>query len=219
MNTLAANLLPILLAIPGSILAFSMRGITQAFVADKLGDPTPRMNGRLTFNPMAHLNIIGLIFIIIFGFGWTKPVPVNTRYFNKPKRDNAIFLLSGPLGCIAAGFVCSFFAALMTMFANMLPGALWFFQVLVSIFRFGQIRCVYLAAFYLLPLPGLDGYNLIANFLPYKYYGKLYNIEKYSMYIFIGFILLLQVSAISYYLFWPAAQLCDLMTKLWSFMY
>ena len=215
----AQNLLHILYGIPGSILAFSMRGITQAFVADRLGDPTPRNSGRLTFNPMAHLNIFGLIFIILFGFGWTKPVPVNTRNFKNPKRDNAIFLISGPVGCILAGFVCSFFYVLMYFLGARIAAATWVFNVLMWIFYYGLARCVLIAAFYLLPLPGLDGYNLIANFLPYKYYGKLYNIEKYSMFIFMGFILLINFTPIGEFIFWPAYKLIEVMTNLWTVVF
>lgn len=210
-------ILPILLSIPGAVLAFTIKGWAKAFTADRLGDPTPRNMGRLTMNPAAHIDIIGFLFIVIFGFGWTKPVMANTRNFKNIKRDNAIFILSGPVACILAAFIASFF----TIFTIKI--GIWFPSInaqilsyLVKIFAYAQTLCISLAAFYLLPLPGLDGYELIANFLPYQWYRKLYNIEKYSMYIFIGFILLMRVTNLGNYIFWPANMLNGLFTLLWS---
>ncbi len=210
-------ILSILLSIPGAVLAFTIRGWAKAFTADKLGDSTPRNMGRLTINPAAHIDIIGFLFIVIFGFGWTKPVIVNTRNFKKIKRDNAIFILSGPVASILAAFAASFltiFTVKLGIWFPSLNGQILYY--LASIFAYAQSICISLAAFYLLPLPGLDGYELIANFLPYQYYRKLYNIEKYSMYIFIGFILLIRVTNLGNYIFWPAYTLDSLFSLFWS---
>ena len=209
-------LIDALLAVPGAVLVFSMRGFAQALTADRLGDPTPRNMGRLTLNPIRHLDIIGFIFICLFGFGWTKPVQVNTRNFKNIKRDNAIFLLSGPVSCILLGFVLSFFTALIGHFfaESIMDYGVWYYIYLI--FYTGTSLAVTLAAFYLLPLPGLDGYNLIANFLPYNAYRKLYYVEKYSMFIFMGFILLMRFTALGSIIFWPANQLINLFFRLWG---
>lgn len=212
-------LFQILLSIPGALFAFTLRGYAQALTATKLGDPTPKNSGRLTMNPIAHIDPIGFLFILLFGFGWTKNIPVNTRYFKNIKRDNAFFILSGPLGCILGGFLMCFF----TYFVQAL--AIWFpalnTQVTMYvfwIFSYAASLCTFLGFFYLIPLPGFDGYNLIANFLPYQYYRKLYNLERYSMYIFIGFILLLQLPGVRNIIFWPADQVLSLFERFWAFI-
>ncbi len=206
------EILMTLLSIPGAVLAFSIRGWAKAFAADKLGDPTPRNMGKVTMNPLAHIDFIGFIFIVLFGFGWTKPTPVNTRNFRKIKRDNAIFILSGPVACLIAGFIAALFSVLCYKFilANTIV------QYLYYIFAYATRLCISLAAFYLLPLPGLDGYELIANFLPYKWYRKLYYIERYSMFIFIGFILLINVTTLGNYIFWPANKFLQFADDFWS---
>ncbi len=208
-------LIGLIISVPGVILAFTVKGWAQAYAADKLGDPTPRNVGRLTLNPMAHIDLIGFLFILLFHFGWTKPVPVNTRNFKNIKRDNAIFILSGPVGCILAGIIASFTAA---VFRSMIGWNTEVMYYAYLIFSVAESICISLAAFYLLPLPGLDGYNLIANFLPYKYYRKLYNIERYSNYIFMGFILLIYFTKLSSIIFWPANQFILLLDRFWQFL-
>ena len=212
MYSITDMLIGALISIPGALLAFTIRGWSQAFTADRLGDPTPRNMGRLTMNPIAHIDIIGFIFILLFGFGWTKPVPVNTRNFKNIKRDNAIFILSGPVACLLTGFIASFFTALVFSVSKNNVALDYLYQILYYTTRI----CVMLAAFYLLPLPGLDGYNLIANFLPYNAYRQLYKIEKYSMFIFMGFILLTRFTIVGSLIFWPANKLIELFFSLWS---
>ena len=208
------QILMTILSIPGAVLAFSIKGWAKAFAADRLGDPTPRNMGRLTMNPMAHIDFIGFIFIVLFGFGWTKPTPVNTRNFRNIRRDNAIFILSGPVACILAGFLATPFAVLCCKYffltGNTIVEYLWY------IFASAANLCIFLAAFYLLPLPGLDGYDFIANLLPYNWYRKLYYIEKYSMYIFIAFILLMNMTGLRDIVFWPADKLLEIFSTLWS---
>ena len=210
-------IMDLIISVPGVILAFTVKGWAQAYTADKLGDPTPRNMGRLTANPMAHIDLIGFLFILLFHFGWTKPVPVNTRNFKNMKRDNAIFILSGPVGCILAGMIAGFtgtiFSRMIIWLPNLSPMVMYY---AAQIFYSAEILCISLAAFYLLPLPGLDGYEFIANLLPYKYYRKLYNIEKYSNYIFMGFILLIYFTNLGSIIFWPANQFIILINKLWN---
>lgn len=209
-------IMSLIISVPGVILAFTVKGWAQAYTADKLGDPTPRNMGRLTANPLAHIDLVGFLFILLFHFGWTKPVPVNTRNFKNIKRDNAIFILSGPVGCIVAGAIAGFTGTVFARMITWLPAlnsAVLFYAS--EIFYAAEIMCISLAAFYLLPLPGLDGYDFIANLLPYQYYRKLYNIEKYSNYIFMGFILLIYFTNLGNIIFWPANTLINLLNKLW----
>ncbi|NLN05773.1 MAG: site-2 protease family protein [Clostridiaceae bacterium] len=196
MSYLIGEFRNMLLSIPGIIFIFSFKGFFQSFIATKLGDPTPKNTGRLTMNPAAHIDLIGFIFIVLFGIGWSKPVQVRTRYFKKIKRDVAIFYLSGPVSCIISGFILFFIYSLISFFV---PASM-VINIVLQILFIGCFVALSLAMFYLLPLPGLDGYYFITNFVPYKYNNVLYNIEKYSMYIFIGFILLLRTTSLGYYL-------------------
>src|SRR6056297_2015937 len=90
----------ILLSIPAVFLAIIFHELAHAITADKLGDPTPRSYGRLTLNPLAHLDLFGLIAFLLIGFGWAKPVPINPNYFKDPKKGNILVSISGPLANI-----------------------------------------------------------------------------------------------------------------------
>ena len=94
-----------LLSIPAVIIALIFHEIAHGFVAYKLGDPTARAMGRLSLNPLKHLDPIGTLCMIFFRFGWAKPVPINTRFFKNPRRDMAITALAGPL----TNFLIAFF--------------------------------------------------------------------------------------------------------------
>ncbi len=185
-----------LMSIPGMVLFFSFRGFFQAWVAKKLGDRTPEQDGFLTMNPLAHINIIGFIMLILVGFGFGKPLRFDSRYYKNKKRDGAIQVLSAP----AAGLIVSF--ALYTVYFILavigtklsISGSVY--PVLCNIFLYGFQVSLMLTVFHLLPLPGFDTYRLIVIFLPYNAYRKLYKIEKYSLWIYIGFISLLRVPVI-----------------------
>ena len=179
-----------LLGIPGFMLFLCFRGFCEAWTAMKLGDNTAYMNGYLTMNPKKHINPIGFIFLILFGFGFSNPVPTNSRNYKNIKKDNAIQILSAPLSGVVVTTVGT--------------GGVLYNAFLCILAQTASVS-IYLAIFFLLPLPGFDGYRLIANFLPYKFYSALYKIEKYNMYIFIIFILLLDfVPGLSYIISAPA---------------
>ena len=206
-----------LLGIPGFVLFLCFRGFMQAWTSRKLGDSTAYLQGYMTMNPTKHINVMGFIFLLLFGFGFSNPVPVNTRNFKNIKRDNAIQILSSPISGILLMFISTFlfyvlwlvgykcglsFAlpvvywgdsySLLSVVAAEGTGAILMNALLCIMARTATVS-VLLSVFFLLPLPGFDGYKLIANFLPYKAYSTLYKIEKYSMFIFIGFLLLINI--------------------------
>lgn len=169
----------------------------HGFASTKLGDPTPRWQGRLTLNPMAHIDWIGAAGILLFGIGWAKPVQVNARYYKNPKWGMAAVALAGPLSNLVVAFISIFIYGLVfTIFANtglMYTNAQLFFVIEDFFVYIAQIN-VYLAVFNLIPIPPFDGSRILFTFLPSKYYFK---IMQYERYIFIGILVLLYTGVLS----------------------
>lgn len=220
-NAGANYLIEKLLIIPGLVLFFSFRGFFQAWVARKLGDDTPANMGFLTMNPLAHIHPIGFICMLLVGFGFGKPMQFNSRYYKNPKRDGAIQILSAPLaGLIVASimYFCYELCLVIGYHGNWIGSNV--FDILLLIFILGFQLSINLTVFLFIPLPGFDGYRLIANFLPYRHYRKLYEIEKYSLYIFLAFIILLEVPAVANFLIYtPANFLTSIIAKPWNLLF
>ena len=155
---------------------------SHGYVAYKLGDPTAKAMGRLTLNPIRHLDLFGAICMVLFRFGWAKPVPVDVRYFKKPKRDFAIVALAGPLSNIVCAFFGAFLYLVFYKFATSIeiPNEFVFhllYYTLYFLLAFHQINLGF-AIFNLIPIPPLDGSRLLAALLPNRIYYKLLKYER-----------------------------------------
>jgi Zn-dependent protease len=155
----------------------------HALIADKLGDPTARRNGRLTLNPFAHLDLWGCLMIVLVGFGYAKPVPVNMRNFKNPKAGMALVALAGPMSNLIMAIL---FLILRWVF--WVNGSSDFAVILAYFFYYAAFINVSLAVFNLLPIPPLDGSRIATALIPNETY---YKIMQYERYIMIGLFVLL----------------------------
>lgn len=171
----------------------------HAVVANKLGDRTAKYQGRLTLNPLAHIDYMGAAMILLIGFGWAKPVPVDDRYFKKPKRDMALTALAGPvsnlLAAIVSGLIYNLifviFAQNTSIYDIVNPPSLIRYTLLF--FEYLQIINISLAVFNFIPIPPLDGSKILMAFLPDR---LIYKVQQYQSYIAIGFFILVMMGAV-----------------------
>lgn len=159
----------------------------HALIATKLGDETPRLSGRLTLNPFAHIDLLGALMIFLCGFGYAKPVSVNPRNFKDPKKGMAITAIAGPTSNLIMGF---FFVFLTVLVQNVFYKAnLMIVYPVISFLYFAAAINVNLAVFNLLPIPPLDGSKILQLLIPAKYYYKFLQYERYV--VIVVFILIL----------------------------
>lgn len=155
----------------------------HAFTAVKLGDMTPKYSGRLSLNPFAHIDYLGSILIILFGFGWAKPVPVNSRNFKNPKGGMALTALAGPVSNLLVGFVFSFLYNLFywaVFHSQITINSTVMYFIFYLLIYIVQIN-IYLAVFNLIPVPPLDGSRLLTAILPDRVYYSIMRYERLLM--------------------------------------
>lgn len=196
-----------LISVAVVMISLTVHEYAHGYAAYKLGDSTAKADGRLSLNPLHHLDPIGTLMLLLIGFGYAKPVPVMTRNFRKPRRDFAIVSLCGPLSNFVLAFVSAFFYVLLV---KVCPVGFWISvpgEVVNILFYYMILLNIGLALFNLIPLPPLDGSNVLMCMLPPRLAAKYSKLRYYSQYILLGIILLswLPGSAgkIFDYIFWP----------------
>jgi Zn-dependent protease len=213
-GTFAEKLLYVLIMVIALLPALTFHEWAHGYAAYKLGDHTAKADGRLSLNPLDHLDPVGTVMMLILGFGWAKPVPVMTRNFKKPRRDFAITSLAGPMANFVVGFITTLLYVLGVYICaaneieNMTAEAILAVLFYSSLFNFG------LGLFNLIPLPPLDGSNVVMCLLPNRIAAKYSKIRYYSRYIFIGLIVMEYIpylEIIPQMVFWPISVGRDLL--------
>jgi Zn-dependent protease len=179
----------LLLTLPVLLLSLTLHELAHGITADRLGDPTPREHGRLTLNPIAHLDPLGTIILVVtllysnFAFGWAKPVLVNPRYFRRPREGMAIVAIAGP----ATNFLLALVCLVLFRFLEIEPGT-QLYEVLGTAF----IVNVVLGVFNMIPIPPLDGSRVVAVLMDRSTYARWVQLDAYGFIILLGLIFLFQ---------------------------
>lgn len=173
-----------LMMIPGILLGFVLHEFAHAKMADKLGDPTPRLQGRLSLDPRVHIDWIGFFMILIVGFGWAKPVMTDRRYYKKPRRDDILVSIAGPFMnlIIAIVFIFMIKLALVTGIFSFNEGL---DDNIKLLFAYTAKINVLLFVLNLLPFPNFDGYHVLTNLFNTWKYRFFHLLEQYGSIIFI----------------------------------
>ena len=183
------DLSALLISIPAILLCLTVHEMAHGYAAYLLGDATAKYDGRLSFNPLRHIDPIGFLCLIVAGFGWAKPVMVDPRNFKKPRRDMAIVAAAGPVSNFVLAFFLIMAWLLLTLSSNdILQAAAQFFLVSASM-------SIGLGVFNLIPIPPLDGSKVLLPVLPNRVIGFFY---RYERYIQIGMLLLLWFGKLDY---------------------
>lgn len=199
----------ILAAIPALIIAAAGHEYAHAKVADMLGDPTPRAMGRLTLNPIVHLDLIGSLALLIAGFGWAKPVQINPMNFNDPRTDDTLVSIAGPVANIIMAFIGYLVIEILDKY-GLLEN-----QSLELVLMFIVLYNINFAILNMMPIPPLDGSHIITNLLPWEW---KFNIYQFNMVWLILLVLFLN-SPIAREIFIPLQQtIFQLFVRIVSFI-
>ncbi len=195
---LMQKLLYLMISVIALLPALTFHEWAHGYMAYKLGDATAKADGRLSLNPLDHLDPMGTLMLLIVGFGWAKPVPVNTRHFRKPRRDFALTAFAGPMMNFIVALVAAFLYVLTWYIVRYADLSGITAEAILIIFSYSMVFNIGLGLFNLIPLPPLDGSNILMCLLPNTLAAKYSKVRYYSRYIFIGLILLQYVPILDF---------------------
>jgi Zn-dependent protease len=177
----AAFLQRLILQIPALLVAVTVHELAHALVADRLGDPTARQQGRITLNPLPHIDPLGALAFVLAGFGWAKPVPVNAHNLRHPRRDMAWVAAAGPL----SNFLLAFLGLVALVLMRRILDGPFLADPVLGVLQYVYLFNLGLAIFNLIPLPPLDGGHFLPYFLPRSSWRTLHQLEQYGPFILI----------------------------------
>ena len=175
--------------IPAALISIMCHELTHGLFSYLLGDPTPKEQGRLSLNPIKHLDPIGTLCLILFGFGWAKPVMVDPRYYKNPKWGMALVALGGPL----ANFIIALLSGLVLTLIQLHAPYTQTIEIIFNFFLYLMLINIGLGVFNLIPIPPLDGSKIIGAVLPDNAYNQYMKYQKYGMIFILGLLILLDV--------------------------
>lgn len=197
----------ILLTLPGILIGLTLHEFSHAYVACLLGDPTAKEHGRLTLNPIYHIDLLGFLMLIFFKFGWAKPVPINPNNFTKKKKGYFLVSIAGPLSNILLSIILTIILGIVIKLGvNIAIYEILYFAIFINLV---------LAVFNLLPIPPLDGSKILLAILPNKFEYKYYQIERYTHIILFALIYFKVTNKI---LFPVVYYILNILTKLLNFI-
>lgn len=167
-----------LISLPGLLTAIIFHEIAHGLTAYWLGDPTAKNAGRLTLNPIKHIDPVGFMFMLIFRFGWAKAVPINPRYFKNRKLDTILVSLAG----VTVNFIIAIIIGAVLVYGNITN------ETVLDMLGIGMWYNIMLGVFNLLPFPPLDGSKVVASLLPVKLEYFFYKYERYFYIVLLGLI-------------------------------
>ncbi len=177
-----------LLTIPAILIALSFHEAAHGFVAYKMGDRTAYNLGRVTLNPAKHLDLMGCIWMLVFGYGWAKPVPINARNFRNPKKGMAYTAIAGPITNLIIGIISTVIFSFIWFYYNVNYSTLIQNQLIFRIVWISSLLFEYMAylnfmlmAYNLIPIPPFDGSRFFGLLLPNRIYWKIMQYEKYTL--------------------------------------
>lgn len=168
------------------LIAFTVHEFAHAYFANKFGDPTAKLLGRVTLNPVVHFDLFGVLLLLIAGFGWARPVPVNRANFDKPRLMGVIVSVAGPLSNLLLAIIGTIIYA--SLVGSGALGGIENERLLTAIstfFYMFNLTNFFLFLFNLIPLPPLDGYRILEDLLPPSISRKLQGVEQWSVFIFL----------------------------------
>jgi Zn-dependent protease len=183
--------------LPGIIIGLTVHEFSHAYIADKCGDPTSKDQGRVTLNPLKHIDLLGFIMLLVAGFGWAKPVQFNEKNLRNPESDIIKIAVAGPFSNALTAIVLSWILALIMKINEQS-----FYSILAQVF----INAIYinwgLFIFNLIPIPPLDGSHLLLNY--FRRFPSLYaGLYKYGTWLLFGLIIASVVTKINLFPIWP----------------
>ena len=182
------DFVPLLLSVPPILLALSFHEYAHGWMAYRLGDPTAKHEGRLTMNPLAHLDPLGTMMIIIVHFGWAKPVPVNPMNLKDPKKDMLWIALAGPVSNVIMAAGLGLILRIMIGMGMRVDGSfLGYFQYMLY---FAVMINLVLAIFNMIPIPPLDGSKILFGLLPTEYEESYLRFQQFGPMVLLGLVVI-----------------------------